>query len=109
MLRPRDIRKENYHISARTASLARVLHCIVELVACPIGPCADADSRPDAGGAPAVWNLSSASSITIYEERDHVQRFSVQCFRSVVRGPKRNRHVDGGISGVVSRGSDAIC
>jgi integrase len=34
-----------------------------------------------------------------YEERDHVQRFSVQCVRSVLRGSKRKRYVDGGISG----------
>ena len=61
------------------------------------------------GNAPSVsWSATQPYSDQIVE-RDHVQRFSVQCFRPVVRGAKPDRHVDGGISGVVSKRSVAIC
>jgi hypothetical protein len=36
---------------------ACVVHCAVETAECPIGLCADADSQPDAGGAPERTNL----------------------------------------------------
>jgi hypothetical protein len=85
MLRTGYIPQKSYHFSAMTDPLAQLLHCVMETVACPMDPCADADSRFDAGGAPVTWaqaaRESSAADLT---RRDHVQRFSVQRFRPVL-------------------------
>src|SRR5437660_11511107 len=109
MLRDGYMLQKSYHILATLDPLAQLLHCVVEAVACPIGPSADADSRFDACSVPAAWTQAARSGgAADLTRRDHVQRFSVQRFRPVLRGPKRNRYVDGGISGVVSRRSDAI-
>src|SRR5580704_7338882 len=65
----------------------------------------------EADSARAVW-VPDPSAVQLirnqYEEGYHVQRFSIQCVRWVLRGPKRKRYVDAGISGIVSGRSDAI-
>jgi hypothetical protein len=55
MLRPGYIPQKSYHILAETAALAQLLHCLMQCAACPMDPCAEADSRSDAGSAPAAW------------------------------------------------------
>src|ERR1700739_1287350 len=39
-----SLQKSSWFLSM-AAALAQLLHCVTELDACPIGPCADADSR----------------------------------------------------------------
>jgi hypothetical protein len=45
MLRAGYMSQKSYHFLTRLDRLAQVLHCLMETVACPMGRCADADSR----------------------------------------------------------------
>src|ERR1044072_6503837 len=58
-----DTTRAKWHrIFTRQAPLARLLHCNVKSLACPIGACADGDSRTEAVML-RHWNPSGASGI----------------------------------------------
>ena len=69
MLQSSYIFTEFHHILVRTGPLARVLHCMVESVACPIGVGAGADSRSMGGTADKRFEQGVRKQA---EEKDHV-------------------------------------
>jgi hypothetical protein len=62
MLRPGYIPPKSYHFYGMTAALAQLLHCLIELVACPMEPEAEADSRDAEAFRRRVEPRSASSS-----------------------------------------------
>src|SRR6476660_203963 len=84
MLRPGYSLRESYHISAKMAPLAQLLHCVEESVACPMGPRASGDWRTDAEAGLAVGTKEKADASVVHRPSRspggpfHKDRFS-QC------------------------------
>src|SRR5258708_33769756 len=65
--------RKSHHIPGKTAFLAQLLHCAMESVACPMGPCAGADSHQ------SIAEMAAGITVQSYPATD-------RCWRSLAAG-----------------------
>src|ERR1700720_1583513 len=91
MLRSGYSLQKSYPISAMTAPLAQLLHCVVESVACPMGLRANADSRT---GAERVWRLEPSSAPSSLPDEERGIMYNDSLFNAFARSYEARSETD---------------